>query len=218
MMNQIKFKQTDNQPEWQTQQPFCRVVTLLIGLAYLGVGSPPVPTRPLYLPGRLKHTNNPEKINPRNEGQFTSVTQTCFGCRCTHTVFASPDWLLIILMVFSIYFIYLTALSFTLAELKCLIEVGWPRVWHMLNILHLNVGHSITFTIFVNNGLLIILVGEVYNKYSCKLNQCCQPTAGTEFRARSPRKRHSRIKVTTVGVWVESAVKLGHSWGELLHG
>ena len=26
---------------------------------YLGVGSPPDPTRPLYLPGKLKQTSNP---------------------------------------------------------------------------------------------------------------------------------------------------------------
>ena len=30
--------------------------------SYLGVGSPPDPTRPLYLPGKLKHTSNPERI------------------------------------------------------------------------------------------------------------------------------------------------------------
>ena len=29
--------------------------------AYLGVGSPPVPTRPVYFPGKLKQTSNPTK-------------------------------------------------------------------------------------------------------------------------------------------------------------
>ena len=29
--------------------------------AYLGVGSPPVPTRPVYFPGKLKQTSNPRK-------------------------------------------------------------------------------------------------------------------------------------------------------------
>ena len=28
---------------------------------YLGVGSPPEPKRPLYLPGKLKHTSSPIK-------------------------------------------------------------------------------------------------------------------------------------------------------------
>ena len=42
-------------------------------------------------------------------------------------------------------------------------------------------------------------------------------TTSTEFRARSAGEWNSCIKVTTVGDWVESAVKLRHSWGVLFH-
>ena len=37
------------------------VVSAKLCEAYLGVGSPPVPTRPVYFPGKLKQTSNPKK-------------------------------------------------------------------------------------------------------------------------------------------------------------
>ena len=48
-----------------------------------------------------------------------------------------------------------------------------------------------------------------------RLNQL---TTGTEFGARCARKRNSCVRVTTIGDWVEPAVKLGNSGGVLVHG